>query len=101
MTAQLYTPGQLPRLVSSAGFTIPDASGFAQVPLEAASMLGCALGLVDVLALGDGYVVYTVFDSEEDFNPKAMHVVAQLTGFSFNIEEEDELLCGPVLVVTA
>lgn len=99
MTAHLYLPGESPRPVSAAGFTLPDANGYARVPAEAASLLGCAPGLVDVLDSGANYVVYTIFDSEDTANLGATQAAAALASTSFDTEDEDELLRGPVLIV--
>ena len=54
-----------------------------------------------VLASGQVYIVYCIFDCEGEINPEAMTAVEALTGGSFNAENEDEVLRGPVLVVTA
>ncbi|RAK62409.1 hypothetical protein DLM85_23690 [Hymenobacter edaphi] len=56
---------------------------------------------MDVQANGPGYMVYTVFDCEGEINPAAMKAVGELVGLTFNIEDEDEVLRGPVLVVLA
>ena len=64
-------------------------------------LLHCAPELVDVLASGQGYIVYSIFDCEGEMNPEAMTIVGTLTGESFNAENEDEVLRGPVLVVMA
>ena len=79
---------------------MPDpATGFAQVPDQVPGLLGCAPGLVDVLASGPDYVAYSVFDSEGEANPAAMAAVAAVSGVAFDAEDEDAVLCGAVLVV--
>lgn len=65
----------------------------------AAELLDCAPKLVDVLAEGPGYTVFTVFDHEGPINMVAMRVVADLTGVAFSPDDDDEVLRGPVLVV--
>lgn len=72
--------------------------GFADI---VPGLLHCAPELVDVLASGQGYVAYSVFDCEGEVNPEAMAALGALTGVSFDAGNEDELLRGPVLVVTA
>ena len=100
MTATLYLPNQTPQLVSVEGLTMPDpATGFARVPDQVPGLLGCAPGLVDVLASGPEYVAYSVFDSEEEANPAAMVAVAAVSGVAFDSDDEDAVLCGAVLIV--
>ena len=100
MTATLYSPYQSCQQVSSGGLHIADPeTGFVQVPERVAALLGCTLELVDVLASGPGYVVYSVFDSEGQENHAAMAVVAEVSGVEFDLGDEDTVLYGPVLVV--
>ena len=101
MQATLYLPGQSPRTVSTEGLVLPDpATGCAAVPAVVPELLNCRPGLVDILACGPSYVVYSVFDCEDELNPLAMTVVANVTGVSFDLDDEDAALCGAVLVVT-
>ena len=101
MNATLYLPQQAPRTVSVDGLYMPDPkTGLVRVPDQVAVMLGCAPGLVDVLASGPEYVVYSVFDSEEEVNPAAMVAVAAVSGVAFDSEDEDAVLRGAVLVVS-
>ena len=100
MNATLYLPHQSPQLVAIEGLCIPDpATGFARVPDQVPVLLGCAPGLVDVLASGPDYVAYSVFDSEGETNQAAMAAVAVVSGVAFDSEDEDAVLCGAVLVV--
>ena len=69
------------------------------MPERVPGLLGCALGLVDVLACGPGYVAYSVFDCEGPVNEAAMAAVAEVSGAGFDLDDEDTVLCGPVLVV--
>ena len=79
---------------------MPDSiTGFARVPDEVPALLGCAPGMVDVLASGPNYVAYSVFDCEEDTNPAAMVAVAEVSGVDFDLGNDDAILCGAVLVV--
>ena len=100
MKAILYLPLHPPQVVSSEGLVLPhEATGFASVPAIVATLLDCAPNLVDVLACGANYVVYIVFDSQEEANPVATQAAATLTGIDFNAVDEDELLRGTVLIV--
>lgn len=100
MKATLYLPSQPPRAISTEGLSLPDpATGFAKVPEQAATLLGCALTLVDVLACGLEYAAYSVFDCEGELNIAAMDAVAELTGLEIDLSDEDTVLHGPVLVV--
>jgi hypothetical protein len=100
MVATLYLPGQLPQAVSTTGLLLPDpATRFSRVPEQVPVLLNCVLELVDVLASGPGYVVYSVFDCEEPINLEAMTAVAEVSGVVFDPDDEDALLCGAVLVV--
>jgi hypothetical protein len=102
MRALLYQPSQLPKPVSVHGFTLSEemmvmVSGAS----NAATVLDCAPGLVDVLACGPSYIVYSVFDHEGETNLEAMRVLSELTGATFDLEHEDQILRGPILVVRA
>lgn len=101
MNVTLYSPNHPPTTENTAGFGISEVGTFSQVPPQAAALLGVKLGLVDVLAAGPGYVVYTVFDCEEAANHVATQVVSELTGIEFDATDEDTLLRGPVVVVKA
>jgi hypothetical protein len=99
--ATLYLPQHPLQVVSSAGLVLPDpTTGFASVPVVVHILLQCAPELVDVLACGNNYVVYTIFDSEDEANVVATRAVNELTGIEFDVTNEDELLRGPVLIVS-
>lgn len=99
-SAILYHPDQTPQAVA-AEMLIQTRRGASsiQVAEVVAQLLGCVPGLVDVLASGPGYVAYSVFDYEGPTNYGAMAAVAEVSGVDFNPEEEDEHLCGPVLLI--
>lgn len=79
---------------------MPDpATGFVRVPDQVPGLLGCAPGLVDVLASGPEYAAYSVFDSEGEANPAAMAAVAEVSGQAFDAADDDQVLMGPVLIV--
>jgi len=100
MNATLYLPYQLPQAVSVDGLSLPDpVTGLARVSEQVPVLMGCARGLVDVLASGPGYVAYSVFDCEGPVNEAAMTAVAEMSGVGFDLADEDAVLCGPVLVV--
>lgn len=101
MHALLYQPGHPPQAVSPTGFVLPDeTTGFVNEAGKAATLLDCAPGLVDVLASGRDYVAFSIFDHEGEPNLEAMRALSNLTGTTFDVDEEDELLRGPILVVT-
>jgi len=101
MRALLYQPGQPPQPVSVAGFVLPtETTGFVDEASRVATVLDCAPGLVDVLASGRDYVAFSIFDHEGEPNPDAMKVLSDLTGTAFDVNEDDELLRGPILFVT-
>ena len=100
MNATLYVPQQPPQVVPVEGLCMPDPkTGFARVPVQVPGLLGCAPGLVDVLACGPEYVAYSVFDCEGETNQAAMAAVAAVSGVAFDADDEDAVLCGAVLVV--
>lgn len=100
MIATLYIPQQPPRAVSIQGLSLPSTiSRFAIVPEQVSALLECAPALVDVLACGSHYIAYSIFDCESEVNYAAMIAVAQMTQTSFDPDNTDEVLCGPVLVV--
>ena len=70
------------------------------MPNAVPTLLGCVSELVDVLACGPSYVAYSIFDCEGEVNPAAMEAVAKASGVSFDLDDEDAILCGAVLVVT-
>jgi hypothetical protein len=99
MYATLYVPQQSPQPISVEGLTLPDPlSGLASIPERVPILLGCTLGLVDVLVSNSNYVAYSIFDCERQVNNAAMAALAELTGISFS-DNEDEILRGTVLVV--
>lgn len=101
MNATLYLPQQPPQVVSSEGLVMPDlATGFVRVPDAVPTLLGCAPGLVDVLACGPRYVAYSVFDYEGGaVNSAGMQAVAEVSGASFDSDDEESILRGAVLLV--
>lgn len=101
MNAILYLPHRQPLIVSIKGSCMPDVyTHNARIPDEVPSLLGCVPELVDILACGPCYVAYSIFDSEGDVNPAAMNAVAKVSGIGFDLNDNDEILCGPVLVIT-
>lgn len=70
-----------------------------QNTVRAAELLSCVPSLVDVLACGKGYLMYSVFDYEGEQNQAAMLVLAEVSGTVLNAGEDDEVLQGPVLVI--
>jgi len=100
MTATLYQPGQPPQPLPAELFTLPDASGRAKVTQAVADALGCHVGLVDVLASGPGYVAYSIFDCEEEINESAMIRLINLTEVAVDLEEDNDILRGNVLIVS-
>lgn len=102
MQATLYLPQQPPQAVSVDEFRQLDLStSFAAVPQEVSVLMSCVPELVDVLASGPGYIAYSVFDYEGPVNQAAMAAVAKVSGIAFDVEDEDAVLCGPVLVISA
>jgi len=102
MPATLYQPAAAPQPVSDQGLWTPQAAlTFSGLSDLVPGLLHCAPELVDVLASGQGYIVYSIFDCEGEINLEAMAAVGAVTDMSFDIENEDEVLRGPVLVVLA
>ena len=102
MQATLYLPKQSPKIISAQGLVLPHAvTGLVGLPTAVSTLLDCAPSQVDVLASGPDYVVYSVFDCEEDVNVTSMEAVAAVSGVDFELDDEDAVLRGPVLVVTA
>lgn len=100
MTAWLYVPNQPPQGVTTEGLSLPNgATRFARVLERVPLLLSCMPGFVDVLASGPEYVAYSVFDSEQEINHAAMTVVEELSGFGFDLKDDDTILRGNVLIV--
>lgn len=100
MNASLYLPNQPPRVVPAAGLSLPSLAGYAQVTDEGAAHLGCARDLVDVLDCGPDYVAYSVFDFEGPTNQAAMTALEAVSGNRYDIDDDDQVLQGPVLLIT-
>ena len=102
MPAILYLPTKPPHEVALEEQYLPALStGQAYVSAEVASLLGCAQHLVDILDCGADYVAYSIFDYEGAPNPKAMSALAAISAHSYDIKDDDQVLQGPVLVITA
>ena len=100
MKVVLYQPAIQPQLLPSTGFSLDAGSGaIIQNHTRAEELLGYAPELVDVLASGQGYLIYSVFDHEGEANTGVMEVLSTLTGNVLDEGDEDEVLRGPVLVV--
>lgn len=100
MRFTLYLPEQEPQRVFPAKpYSADLLTGVVAENGPVTKLLGCPASLVDVLANGPTYVVFTIFDHEGKANPEAMRAVSNLTGMRFSIDEADEVLSGPVLVV--
>jgi len=101
MNATIYLPKQPPRHVPVDDLIFPSLNN-KQTSISAwvPELLGCEPGLVDVLASGPNYVVYSVFDYEAGpVNEEAMQKLTSLTGMTFELDDEDAVLLGPVLVM--
>jgi len=94
-------PNELPQVVTAEGIPLPLTTGYAHVSIEVAAILGCAQNLVDILDSGDGYVAYSIFDYEGAANHSAMSALAAISAHSYDVEDDDQVLQGPVLLVTA
>lgn len=100
MTATLYDPNQLPANIATDGLGLADfIKGYIHGGGIVAKLLRTAPELVDILASGPGYMVFSVFDHAGEANPAAMRVVASLTGMELDPDNEDEVLRGPILVI--
>lgn len=100
MNATLYLPDQPPQAVSTDGLSMPNpATGFARVPDEVPVLMRCSPDIVDVQVSLPDCVAYSVFDYEGPVNHAAMAALTELTGEAYDLEDEDAVLCGPVLVV--
>lgn len=100
LRATLYIPQQEPDTLLADGLQLPDpVTGLAPLPERVAVLLNCAPKLVDVLANGPRYVVYSIFDCEGEVNYRAMTAIGELAGQAFDIDDEDSILRGAVLVV--
>jgi len=65
-----------------------------------AELLKCCPTLVDVLACGHGYGIYSVFDAEGKVNMLAMAEFTRLTGVRLDPEADHDQLLGPVVTLT-
>ena len=93
MTISLYKPTEEPMLFTPAEFSVCIRMD-GMLPVErVAELLGCVKLLVDVLASGPDYVLYSVFDCEGEVNPIGMEVFEALTGQPC----DEDPLRGPIL----
>jgi len=87
-------------MVSSEGLYLPDSeTGLVPTSEVAAILLGCAPQVVDILACGPNWVMYSIFDHEGAANAQAMAVLSQMTGYELNMSDDDQIMRGPVLLV--
>ena len=93
MLITIYLPEQPEREVPPPKVTATDH--FSWVP----ELLGCVPALVDVLASGPGYVIYSIFDHEGTVNLSAMQAVSGILDIPFDTNDKDVILRGPVLIV--
>ncbi|QKG52256.1 hypothetical protein [Hymenobacter sp. BRD67] len=101
MKVIFYAPGQPPRDISPDGFELPSTpTGFARVTSRVVEELGCPPHLIDVQACGPGFVAYTIADHEGEPNELGMLALAKATGYTYSVEDDDTVICGPVLIVT-
>lgn len=100
MIVTLYQPGLPPQEVSATGFTAAAHNNeIKQNQTRAAELLGCVPELVDVLASGSGYLIYSIFDCDGMANLEAMTAFTKLTDVELDASSDEDLLRGPVLVV--
>ena len=101
MKATLFLPNKEPTEVPVEGLHLPDAStGFVPASVAAAVLLGCSPNLVDILACGTEYVVYSIFGYEEGPpNQLAKEKINLIADVPFSLEGEEEELYGAILVV--
>jgi hypothetical protein len=99
MNITLYKPSEAPQQVPPFEHAGNLVKGGSQPMERVAELMGCPVSLIDVQASGPNYVAYSVFDCEGPTNLLGMAEVARLSGVSLDPEEEDEQLCGPILVV--
>jgi hypothetical protein len=98
MTATLYRPNQLPLIVNANNLPAPNEQGYARVTEQIADLLECSLKMVDILAVANNYVVYSVFDDDGEINTSATNALTEITGIAFNSTQEDETLRGNILI---
>ena len=98
--ATLYIPQQLPVTVPLQELGLSTSTEGNMPAIDTvAHILGCSPSLVDVLASGSEYIAYSVFDYEGEVNETAMQVVQKTTGITFDLEDDDTILRGPILVI--
>ena len=100
MTITLFSPEKEPVNIPVAEFNANLVAGGTKPMERVAELLGCPKLLVDVLATGETYAIYTIYDCGGEINPKAMEAAAKLTGIDFNMDTEFEVLRGNVLVLS-
>jgi hypothetical protein len=100
MQAILYIPNQPPQPVSTIGLSLPLPTGYASVSDEVVHLLGCTRGLVDVLDSGPDYVAFSIFDYEGENNLLAMNALSAISSHHYDVEDDDQALQGPILLVT-
>jgi hypothetical protein len=101
MTATLYLPNQPPQVVQLDAFTWPLPKDNSQYYKHISELLGCTRNLIDVLDCGPTYAAYSIFDFEGAPNHTAMNVLAAISAHPYDIEDDDQVLQGPVLVIIA
>jgi hypothetical protein len=100
MPAMLYHPYAIPQPISDNGLWTPGSTTeFTGIQDRVPELLNCTPELVDVLATGTGYIVYSIFDYEGEINMSAMKAVSVLTNILFDTGNQDDVLRGPILIV--
>jgi hypothetical protein len=100
-TATLYLPGLPPRNLSVEDIALPNELGSIQVTARIAAELGCVPALVDTLDTGPGYSAFSIFDCEGAVNEAAMSALNLISQYGgYDVEDENTLLRGPILVIT-
>lgn len=103
MNATLYLPQQIPLPIAADGLSLPSSTtSFAHDTDVVSTWLNCVPRLVDVLVSAPSYIAYSVFDYEGgEANYAAMQALTKLTGHPFDIDDENTVLLGPILLVVA
>lgn len=101
MKITLFIPGKQPVTFCSPQFAAAVAGGTITPKLYLiAQLLKCRPTLVDVLAAGHGYGIYSIFDAEGKLNTLAMAEFTRLTGVPLDPEADHDQLLGPVVTLT-
>ena len=99
VTITLYKPGESPEEVPYFEFAENIIVGGFWPMEHVAGLLNCRAELIDVLASGPDYAMFSIFDCQGYLNPAVMEVFFAITGVKSSVDPEEDELRGPIMLI--